>query len=93
MICLFFFTGTLYFLCGLVFRKYAKCPQPGVSLHQCVMALSVNDSPWCLSGVSDVSKRGDLGRRWLSHSLLRLRGTAVPVHIRLLIKGIFLPVL
>lgn len=80
-------------MCGLVFRKYAKCPQPGVSLHQCVMALSVNDSLWCLSGVSDVSKRGDLGQRWLSHSLLRLRGTAVLVHIRLLIKGIFLPVL
>lgn len=54
----FFFTGTLYFLCRLVFRKYEKCPQAPCLFASMCNALSVNDSKQqCLSGLSNVSKR------------------------------------
>lgn len=53
----FFLLAHCIFCVDLFLENTRSVHRPRVSLHPCVMALSVNDSQWCLSGISNVSKR------------------------------------
>lgn len=90
---IFIFYWHIVFLCPLVFRKYVKCPHvPIVSfafLCNGSVFLMCGDIQWCYQ-----CQHGDLGWQWLFLTAFpELWETAFPVHMRLLIKGIFLPVL
>lgn len=90
----FFFTGTLYFCVHLFLENMW-----GVHPHTCVSFAFLCNGSVCSQSVVMFKwcgrcKRCDLGWQWLFLTASPvLWETAFPVHMRRLIKGIFLPVL